>query len=161
MEEEGPTGSANQDFTNCEQLSLEVLVFTVWRWVGAQKPPECICRRHCAFCAGVDILHHQCCDLLLPEPSWVPCVATAALSTPRCRMGCECLCLSTASSAEGQCCYILCLLNRTSKIFNLALSNYVSWVQTAYFYMNTYINIVILSDSSSVVHFFWCANGSV
>lgn len=86
--------------------------------------------------------------LILP---W-QCHGWLLLDSPRrgCGLsGCDCCQLLSIhpSSAEAHCYHIMGLFNRAPKIFNLAVSCCLSWVQTALFYTSTCIYIVILPTS--------------
>lgn len=65
----------------------------------------------------------------------------------------ESCCLSARSAEQGRCCYIISLLNKTSKIFNLAFCDHMAWVQAAWFYMGAQMDIVSPSPSCLVLLF--------
>lgn len=65
----------------------------------------------------------------------------------------ESCCLSARSAEQGRCCYIISLLNKTSKIFNLAFCDHMARVQAAWFYMGAQMDIVSPSPSCLVVLF--------
>lgn len=157
MEEKSPPRSARQISAYRGQPSLEVLVFTALKVTWSSAPPaemylqerfwlSCRCwHPYTSFCTddvmtGSSLNPPECCGLqqgcvwsqqALAHPHGGRDVTTVSY------------CLSTRSGHEAHHCYIISLFNKTSKIFNLAVSYHISWVQTALFYMSTCINIVI------------------
>lgn len=136
----------------------------LWRWLGAQRSPEmslqeifwllCQCwHLYTAFCTG-DVTSDS--SLNPPECRGLGRTACGHRRHPSVlgRTGCD----RTPSSAEGHVCDIIRLLNKTSRVFNLAVCSHVSWVQTALFYTNTSINVVIPSTRGCHA-FSLCASG--
>lgn len=115
---------------------------SLWKRLGAQDPQYCISRRVWLLCQ----CWHPHSALAVPwlAPPWSPPGeavwgdrgVTAAIHCP-----------STPSADEAHCCPIINLSHRTSRIFNLAVSYSLSWVQTTLFCMGTCINIAILPTS--------------
>lgn len=164
MEEEGPTGSANQVSTNCGQLSLEVLVFTILRWLGAQKPPECVYRRHCGFCVGVDIHQsHFCTTSAVTCPSPSPpeyCVWPQQVSA------------HPGAGWDASACPQWAVLRVSvviSFVYSTKLQKYLTWPYATTcpaFKLLVFTWTLTLSSLSCQTavrscFFFWCANGAV